>query len=151
MLRLLKLGVAMGSLFIVSVAVGKTSDGIDEYIAKTTSSEIMTSDVVVRSTPLTIEPERCVHLDNLHISDQPIVGNVDSNDFAIDSQKDDQSFFFLSTCCHLRALGVCRGGSVDAVSVEKATAHFRPQARRGNPLKSLLRATWRGTTTVPKR
>lgn len=93
MLRLLKLGVAMGSLFIVSVAVGKTSDGIDEYIAKTTSSEIMTSDVVVRSTPLTVESERCVHLDNLHISDQPIVGNVDSNDFAIDSQKDDQSFF----------------------------------------------------------
>lgn len=93
MLRLLKLGVAMGSLFIVSVAVGKTSDGIDEYIAKTTSSEIMTSDVVVRSTPLTVEPERCVHLDNLHISDQPIVGNVDSNDFAIDSQKADQSFF----------------------------------------------------------
>ena len=93
MLRLLKLGVAMGSLFIVSVAVGKTSDGIDEYIAKTTSSEIMTSDVVVRSTTLTVEPERCVHLDNLHISDQPIVGNVDSNDFAIDSQKDDQSFF----------------------------------------------------------
>ena len=93
MLRLLKLGVAMGSLFIVSVAVGKTSYGIDEYIAKTTSSEIMTSDVVVRSTPLTVEPERCVHLDNLHISDQPIVGNVDSNDFAIDSQKDDQSFF----------------------------------------------------------
>ena len=93
MLRLLKLGVAMGSLFIVSVAVGKTSDGIDVYIAKTTSSEIMTSDVVVRSTPLTVEPERCVHLDNLHISDQPIVGNVDSNDFAIDSQKDDQSFF----------------------------------------------------------
>ena len=93
MLRLLKLGVAMGSLFIVSVAVGKTSDEIDVYIAKTTSSEIMTSDVVVRSTPLTVEPERCVHLDNLHISDQPIVGNVDSNDFAIDSQKDDQSFF----------------------------------------------------------
>lgn len=93
MLRLLKLGVAMGSLFIVSVAVGKTSDGIDVYIAKTTSSEIMTSDVVVRSTPLTVEPERCVHLDNLHISDQPIVRNVDSNDFAIDSQKDDQSFF----------------------------------------------------------
>ena len=93
MLRLLKLGVAMVSLLIVSVAVGKTSDGIDEYIAKTTSSEIMTSDVVVRSTPLTVEPERCVHLDNLHISDQPIVGNVDSNDFAIDSQKDDQSFF----------------------------------------------------------
>ena len=93
MLRLLKLGVAMVSLFIVSVAVGKTSDGIDEYIAKTTSSEIMTSDVVVRSTPLTVEPERCVHLDNLHISDQPIVGNVDSNDFAIDSQKADQSFF----------------------------------------------------------
>ena len=93
MLRLLKVGVAMGSLFIVSVAVGKTSDGIDEYIAKTTSSEIMTSDVVVRSTPLAVEPERCVHLDNLHISDQPIVGNVDSNDFAIDSQKDDQSFF----------------------------------------------------------
>lgn len=93
MLRLLKLGVAMVSLFIVSVAVGKTSDGIDVYIAKTTSSEIMTSDVVVRSTPLTVEPERCVHLDNLHISDQPIVGNVDSNDFAIDSQKDDQSFF----------------------------------------------------------
>ena len=93
MLRLLKLGVAMGSLFIVSVAVGKTSDRIDGYIAKTTSSEIMTSDVVVRSTPLTVEPERCVHLDNLHISDQPIVGNVDSNDFAIDSQKDDQSFF----------------------------------------------------------
>ena len=93
MLRLLKLGVAMGSLFIVSVAVGKTSYGIDEYIAKTTSSEIMTSDVVVRSTPLTVEPERCVHLDNLHISDQPIVRNVDSNDFAIDSQKDDQSFF----------------------------------------------------------
>lgn len=93
MLRLLKLGVAMGSLFIVSVAVGKTSDGIDEYIAKTTSSEIMTSDVVVRSTPLTVDPERCVHLDNLHISDQPIVGNVDSNDFAIDSQKADQSFF----------------------------------------------------------
>ena len=53
----------------------------------------MTSDVVVRSTPLTVEPERCVHLDNLHISDQPIVRNVDSNDFAIDSQKDDQSFF----------------------------------------------------------
>lgn len=93
MLRLLKLGVAMGSLFIVSVAVGKTSDEIDVYIAKTTSSEIMTSDVVVRSTPLTVEPERCVHLDNLHISDQPIVRNVDSNDFAIDSQKDDQSFF----------------------------------------------------------
>lgn len=93
MLRLLKLGVAMVSLFIVSVAVGKTSDGIDVYIAKTTSSEIMTSDVVVRSTTLTVEPERCVHLDNLHISDQPIVGNVDSNDFAIDSQKDDQSFF----------------------------------------------------------
>lgn len=93
MLRLLKLGVAMVSLFIVSVAVGKTSDGIDVYIAKSTSSEIMTSDVVVRSTPLTVEPERCVHLDNLHISDQPIVGNVDSNDFAIDSQKDDQSFF----------------------------------------------------------
>ena len=93
MLRLLKLGVAMVSLFIVSVAVGKTSDEIDVYIAKTTSSEIMTSDVVVRSTPLTVEPERCVHLDNLHISDQPIVGNVDSNDFAIDSQKDDQSFF----------------------------------------------------------
>lgn len=93
MLRLLKLGVAMVSLFIVSVAVGKTSDEIDVYIAKTTSSEIMTSDVVVRSTPLTVEPERCVHLDNLHISDQPIVRNVDSNDFAIDSQKDDQSFF----------------------------------------------------------
>ena len=60
MLRLLKLGVAMVSLFIVSVAVGKTSDGIDEYIAKTTSSEIMTSDVVVRSTPLTVDPERCI-------------------------------------------------------------------------------------------
>lgn len=93
MLRLLKLGVAMVSLFTVSVAVGKTSDEIDVYIAKTTSSEIMTSNVVVRSTPLTVEPERCVYLDNLHISDQPIVGNVDSNDFAIDSQKDDQSFF----------------------------------------------------------
>lgn len=105
MLRLLKLGVAMGSLFIVSVAVGKTSDGIDEYIAKTTSSEIMTSDVVVRSTPLTVEPERCVHLDNLHISDQPIVGNVDSNDFAIDSQKADQSFFSYQRAAILVLLG----------------------------------------------